>query len=415
MEVKDSGVREGQAKKTLWMAWGVYSLALVVLLLAIPFPAEARKVFYFTCGLAGVAWALDRKRADREVLFLLAALAAFALCRIVYTVMDAGTFFPALDALQVYLSAAYRFLMGVLLIGYLSTHRPFFHERWVQVLSVTLALSLIITAGYEFILQPERGERDQRATLFSYEVAAVSFAYLGLQLMRQTSERKHWAVLACIGLLAFGIILRTETRMALFCFLIGVSLLFVLSKHARQWRILGAALLLGAIMLIGSYSHLVEPRLMEAYTDITQYVSGENRATSIGTRFELWRGSVMVLKQAPLGAGYWKRADIIREAVEQHRLDPVALHYSSVNMHNELLEELSLRGVVGGTLLLWMYSSIVILGWRAAPRNLALLGVVFVYAFSGLTDALFFSREATVLLLTLLAVLVRLPPQRERL
>jgi O-antigen ligase len=346
------------------------------------------------------------------VLFLLAALAFFALYRMVYAAMDAGALSSGVNALQAYLSTGSRFLMGLFLIGYLSTRRSPFHERGFQALCMTLILSLVITAIYVFILQQEGSGRDQWATLFSYEVVAVSFAYLGLQLTRQINERKLWGVLACVGLLALGIVLWTETRIALFCFFIGGAWLLVLSERVRKWKVLGVASLLGAVVLIGSYPHLVKPRLMEARADITQYVSGENRATSIGARFELWRGSIMVLKQEPLGGGYWKRAEIIAEAVAQQRLDPVVLHYSQVNMHNELLEELSLRGVVGGALLLWVYFAVIALGWCAKPRNLALLGVVFAYAFSGLTDVLFFSREATVLFVTLLAVLIRSSPRR---
>ncbi|MDR0247976.1 MAG: O-antigen ligase family protein [Burkholderiales bacterium] len=397
----------------LWLEWGIRALALMVLLLAVPFPAEARKAFYFTCGLAGIGWALDRKRPDAEIFFLLIALASFALYRIAYAVVDAGTFFPKIDALQVYLSTASRFLMGLLLIGYLSTRQSSFQERWFRALSITLLLSLIVIAGYEFILQQERAERDQRATIFAYEAVAVFFSYLGLQLMRRADEKKHWGLLACISLLTLIVILWTETRTALFCFFICGALLLVLSERIRKWKVLGCASLLMAVTLVGCYPYLVKPRLMEARSDIVQYASGENRATSIGTRFELWRGSVIVIKQTPLwGGGYWKRAEIIQEAVEQHRLDPVALHYSSVNMHNELLEELSLRGAVSGILLLWVYFAVVILGWRAKPRNLALLGVFFAYAFSGLTDVLFFSREATVLFITLLAVLVRVSPKQ---
>ncbi|MDR2016621.1 MAG: O-antigen ligase family protein [Burkholderiales bacterium] len=412
--MKWNGVNSDGIAKTPWLEWGVYGLVLVVLLLAMPFPSEARKIFYFVCGLAGIGWALDRKRPDNEILFLLAVLAIFALYRIGYTLMETKTFFPAADALQVHLSTANRFLMGLLLIGYLSTRQPPFHERWFQALCITLMLSLVIAAGHELILQQERDERDQRATIFSYEAVAVSFAYFGLQLMRQIGERKRWGLLACVSLLALGIILWSETRAALLCFFIGGVLLLALSARARKWKIWGMASLLMAVVLVCSYPYLVKPRLMEAYSDITQYASGENRATSIGTRFELWRGSVMVLEQAPLwGGGYQKRAEIISEAVAQHRLDPVAMHYSQVNMHNELLEELSLRGVVGGVLLLLVYFTVAVLGWRAAPRNLALLGVVFAYVFSGLTDVLFFSREATMLFITLLAVLVRLSPRQE--
>ncbi|MDR0771170.1 MAG: O-antigen ligase family protein [Burkholderiales bacterium] len=405
----------GVETKNPWLERSVYGLSLAVLLLAVPFPVEARKLFYVVCGLAGIGWLLDRKRPDNDILFLLAALAAFALYRIAHTVIETKTFSPAGDALQVYLATANRFLVGLLLIGYLSTRRPSFHQRWFRALCATLVLSLVITAGYEFILQQERAERIQRATIFSYEVVAVSFAFLGLQLMRQISERKHWGLLACISLLTLGLVLWSETRTALFGFFIGGALLLILSERVRKWKVLGVASLLMTAVLIGCYPYLIKPRLLEAHADITQYVSGENRATSIGTRFELWRGSAMALEQAPLwGGGYVQRANVLNEAVAQHRLDPAASHYSRVNMHNELLEELSLRGMVGGILLLLMYSAVAVLGWRAAPRNLALLGVTFAYVFSGLMDVLFFSREATVLFITLLAVLVRISPQQSQ-
>ena len=404
----ECGVCKGAGAATSWLEEIVYSLALLVLFLAVPFPVEARKLFYVACGLAAVGWALDRKRPDKEVLFLLAALAVFALYRVAHTAMEAGTFYPKVDAWQVYLSTANRFLMGLLLIGYLSTRSLLFHERRVRALCIALMLGLIVTGAYELILQQGRGYREQRATLFAYEVVAVFFAYLGLQLTRQRDEKKHWPLQALIALLTLGIVLRTETRMALLCFFIGGALLLILSERVRKWKVLGAATLVGAIVVAGCYPYLVKPRLMEAYNDITQYVSGENRATSIGTRFELWRGSVRVFEQSPItGGGYQQRAEILGEAVAQHQLDPVASHYSSVNMHNEMLEELSLRGAVGGVLLLCLYMAVAVLGWRAAPRNLALLGALFAYVFSGLTDVLFFSREATVLFVTLLAVLAR--------
>ncbi|MCL2872445.1 MAG: O-antigen ligase family protein [Betaproteobacteria bacterium] len=406
-------VCKGAGAATSWLEWIVYSLALIVLFLAVPFPVEARKIFYAACGLAAIGWALDRKRPDNAVLFLLTALAIFALYRVAHTVMEAGTFYPKIDAWQVYLSTANRFLMGLLLIGYLSTRSQLFHERRVRVLCVALMLGLIVTGAYELFLQADRGDREQRATIFAYEVVAVFFAYLGLQLTRQRNEKKFWPLQALIGLLALGIVLRTETRMALLCFFIGGALLLILSERVRKWKVLGVATLVGAMVVAGCYPYLVKPRLMEACNDITQYASGENRATSIGTRFELWRGSVLAFEQSPItGGGYQQRVEILGKAVAQHQLDPVASHYSRVNMHNEMLEELSLRGAVGGVLLLWLYFAVAALGWRAAPRNLALLGVLFAYVFSGLTDVLFFSREATVLFIALLAVLVRSSPPK---
>ncbi|MDR2244557.1 MAG: O-antigen ligase family protein [Burkholderiales bacterium] len=412
--MKHSGSPKEGTTKTLWVEWIVYGLSLTVLLLAIPFPAEARKIFYFTCGLAGIGWALDRRRPDNGVLFLLAALAFFALYRGIHTIIEIKTFLPETNASQVYLWTASRFLMGLLLIGYLSTRCPSFHERWFRIVSATLMLSLVVAVGNELILGEGRIERTRWATILAYEVVAVCFAYIGLQLTRQINERKHWGALTCVSLLALGIVLWTGTRTALLCFFIGGALLLVLSERARKWKVLGAASLLMAVVLVGSYPYLVKPRLMEAYTDITQYVSGENRATSLGTRFELWRGSVMALKQTPLwGGGYQKRSDVLSDAIEQHHLDSVALHYGNkVHMHNDLLEELSLRGLIGGALLLLVYSAVAVLGWRARPKNLALLGVLFVYVFSGLTDALFFNRETTMLFIMLLAVLIRSSPRQ---
>ncbi len=49
-----------------------------------------------------------------------------------------------------------------------------------------------------------------------------------------------------------------------------------------------------------SQATLVKERIDVARTDIQQYMSGTNADTSIGFRFQLWQGSVVIFREHPI-------------------------------------------------------------------------------------------------------------------
>jgi O-antigen ligase len=102
--------------------------------------------------------------------------------------------------------------------------------------------------------------------------------------------------------------------------------------------------LLGAIY---SSSSLVQRRVYEATTDIVQYTSGENLDTSIGIRFQHWRGSWILFKENPFfGVG---REHFHPEALADLRsrniITAAATNFG--HSHSEFLFNIATLGIFG--------------------------------------------------------------------
>jgi O-antigen ligase len=372
---------------------------------------EARQLFYFTCGLAALFWLFERKETSRCVCVLLMLIVGYAAYRFFHTVIDANTLFPLSDSERVSISIAQRFFMGAILIGYLLTRREQIEIKWLlAALMVTILLIMIYVGYIGFVLEQNRGDRVQRATVFAYEIMAIYLVYLGLWLERE--ERNGWLHYFMFGVICsvvLYIVVWTETRAALICFFLGSLLLFLLSRHVNTYLFLIVGMIVSMVIVSLFFSETIKPRFLEARQDIVQYRSGENKETSLGIRFELWRSALMSFRQSPLlGSGYEKRSEIIEQAISEGKLDRSLSYYKTINIHNEFLEELSLRGLVGVALLAGLYGYLLWLALRQ-NRNLPLLGLILSYLFFGLTDVLFCSREATILFLVLLALVLSQP------
>lgn len=66
------------------------------------------------------------------------------------------------------------------------------------------------------------------------------------------------------------------------------------AKLALVAALIGGATVAYAVPQVG-----VQQRVHQAVDDISRYVSGENRVTSVGSRFEMWRGPAGWLWRRP--------------------------------------------------------------------------------------------------------------------
>lgn len=75
--------------------------------------------------------------------------------------------------------------------------------------------------------------------------------------------------------------------------------------------------------------------------------------TSSGTRVELWRTALLLWADNPLtGTGYDRFTEKKQDLVDQHIVDPVVMLFSRA--HNQLLEELQVKGIIGGLALVFL-------------------------------------------------------------
>ncbi len=98
----------------------------------------------------------------------------------------------------------------------------------------------------------------------------------------------------------------------------------------------------------------VQSRVQAAVNDVSQYVAGEQRDTSLGHRFEMWRGAAHLISERPLfgwGIGGYKNGQ--SELAEQGVITYAAAKYS--HAHNDFIDAWAKRGVLGLVMLLLLY------------------------------------------------------------
>ncbi|MFI8622109.1 O-antigen ligase family protein [Marinomonas sp. NPDC078689] len=98
----------------------------------------------------------------------------------------------------------------------------------------------------------------------------------------------------------------------------------------------------------------IQKRVGEAVSNIMQYSDGSKTATSVGLRFDMWKSAIYMFQQAPVfGVGESQVQPIKRELVAKKEIVKKAIPYN--HAHNEYLQALSTRGIVGLFFLLAMY------------------------------------------------------------
>ncbi|WP_306766922.1 O-antigen ligase family protein [Halomonas marinisediminis] len=179
-------------------------------------------------------------------------------------------------------------------------------------------------------------------------------------------------------------------------------------KVAALAIVIGGGALMYALPQTG-----VQHRVFMAFNDIERYVEGESRTSSLGARFEMWKGATHLIMEKPLtgwGENGYRRA--MQALGEQDIVHPrVAKKYG--HPHNEFLNELVKRGVFGLLALLALYLMPMrffvrqMASQNLERRSLAIAGVLLPVAYIdfGLSQAFLAHNSGTMMFAFLLAVL----------
>ena len=173
-----------------------------------------------------------------------------------------------------------------------------------------------------------------------------------------------------------------------------------------------AAVMLGGITVYAVPQIGVQERVHQAFSDVALYVSGENRSTSVGSRFEMWRGASQLIQEKPLtGWGSNGYAQAMADFGEAGVISAEAAQYG--HAHNEFIDAFAKRGVVGLAVLLALYLVPMRLFARhlqsnhLAPRAVATAGVLLPVTFMdfGLTQVFLEHNSGVMMYAFMLAVL----------
>ncbi len=112
------------------------------------------------------------------------------------------------------------------------------------------------------------------------------------------------------------------------------------------------ALLIATLYLLPQTG--LQQRVKEAVSDISSYVTGAERDTSLGLRFEMWQGATQLIADRPLlGWGEAGYQSAMHELGEKGDISVAASGFG--HAHNDIIDAFAKRGILGVVVLLLLY------------------------------------------------------------
>jgi O-antigen ligase len=181
-----------------------------------------------------------------------------------------------------------------------------------------------------------------------------------------------------------------------------------LHKNTKQSFVFASVLVcLVVVIYLLQQSVFLQIRLQDAVSDLQQYTQAHNANTSVGIRITLWHAGVNLIAQHPL-LGWGSVANYVSITGDSSDVFQRFNHF-----HNEFLDAMVKRGLVGGVALLIIYCLPALVFYRqlkhcsAQTKPLALAGLMLVLAvlIFGLTQS-FFSHSSGVMVYAFMLVIL---------
>ncbi|MEK7285897.1 MAG: O-antigen ligase family protein [Nitrospirota bacterium] len=228
-------------------------------------------------------------------------------------------------------------------------------------------------------------------------------AAIGLPSLKNILWGRH-LVIAALALGIIGSILSgarggwLSIPILLYCLYRFYQQYFTLLYMTQKKEVAIKSLAIGILMVFLLFQTGVSQRIALGVSEIKQYQTGES-ATSIGLRFELWKASKQIFIAHPLlGVGRSGFLALIKEQVDLRRIHPMTTQFP--HAHNDFIDTLAKRGLLGGIALLL----ILIVPARLFVRSLqegnalqkpfAMAGLMLIlgYLVFSMTENIFFHR-----------------------
>lgn len=258
-------------------------------------------------------------------------------------------------------------------------------------LGITVNLYVI----YQGITQGDsRSELNfDRATVAAYIFTAVDLLMLYTLLH---ISKKHRVILFALGFtLSYIALIHTQTRAAILAFPVISILMFLADKNITKKQKYISCLSIAVLILVSAFflRNIIDNRVEDFKVDMNT-LSQVQRENSVGARISMFKAGIMAGNQHAFGQAAEQRGTELAAIVKEFPLLAGILPYTTVHMHNELVDTYSLRGIWGSLLLIALYLSLFYLSLKS-QKNTALLAMTMAIIIYGLSDVLFFSSEAT--------------------
>ena len=253
-----------------------------------------------------------------------------------------------------------RFLLAIPAFFLIRWTKPSLYWVWNGLIGGSIATGTL--ALYEkFILDVDRAQGHTQVIQFgnlSMLMALFCLAGMGWAAsLAQPALRYRYLLLLTLGALA-GILasLLSGSRGGW----VGLPfVLIVLFKAYHGFFTLRTKILaFSALILVGAAVFYtpkldIKQRVGEAISDVQQYKQG-NSDTSVGARFEMWRGAFQLIQAKPfLGWGKDGYQPAMQDLAAQKKVSPVVSPFN--HAHNEFIDQAAKHGISGLIALLALY------------------------------------------------------------
>ncbi len=187
-------------------------------------------------------------------------------------------------------------------------------------------------------------------------LGVLCLAGLGWAMLQR--YRSAWVVFLLVGALAgiLGSVL-SGSRGGWVGFPIVLLVLYrAYGKSCAAWLkvLVASVIVIGGIAVYATPESGVQYRVYQAVSEIKLYVSEQDSSTSVGARFEMWRGAAHLIKEKPVfGWGENGYQQGVKELADNAVINENVLEYH--HAHNEFIDAFAKRGLIGLAVLLLLY------------------------------------------------------------
>lgn len=306
------------------------------------------------------------------------------------------------NAAKILVCTSFTLLAIPSLIQLIHAHLRKFHF-FILLTSLTLILGCLIEfcVFNHFSFQQRVALNLSRATGSAYALVFVFLlSFNSLIYLYKRNYFLHFLFFA----LTLSCLILTQTRAAILAYPV-LCFIFYVSKVGPSKKNL-CKLLLTVALTMTTLFFMSKPILVERYyefvDDIQLYEAGNTR-TSVGARLAMaevgLKSSNQNLSTLLLGQSIEDRNTYIQKLIKRESQLNGALPYLSVHLHNEMIDMLSLKGLIGVFFLLSFYISLFISSCKIkSPLCFCLTLSVITF---GISDLIFYSKSSIVVALCL--------------
>lgn len=385
-----------------------FTLAALALVMALFFDAFSVQVFYCLSYVGIIYFVVDviKKRVvvNRALALLCLSLVLVGITRFLWGKYFHGSSWG--DVVYNYTTGGKRFLLAAFLVWFFWYRKHLLYENTIKLVTGILVLGslALVYFGYqEWAITQRRIQlgTDSSGTV-SYLIVFIFITCLAF--LKRIINNPTVSLIVFIAILGLNmaVLFITESRAALIFTPQIYFVYFLFHYRFISWKWKLATLLASAVIITALIPTSVWDRMYSIQTEVSSYDNNNN--TSIGARFSIWKSGWHSTEFSLIGQSPDERNTKARNWINsKERGNPEAYKNVIFHLHDDLLETLSLQGLMGLLSVLLFYFAT---AWHALKnKRHELFYLLLTLVMFGLTDTVLIQRQ-TVMILCLCILLV---------